>query len=150
MEISASSDVVVVGAGVFGAWAAWHLQRLGRRVTLLDAWGPGHARASSGGESRLTRGAYGGDSIYTRMAWDSLSEWKALSDRAEVPLFHRTGVLFFFQTREDYVEKTIETHRQLNLPTEILDRAAMARRFPQIDFDGIEIGIFEPEFGALM
>ena len=150
METRAHADVVVVGAGVFGAWTAWHLQRLGRRVTLLDAWGAAHARASSGGESRLTRGSYGGDSIYTRMAWDSLAEWKALSDRAEVPLFHRTGVLFFFPTREDHVDRTIETHRELNLPTEILDRAAMARRFPQIDFDGIEIGIFEPEFGALM
>jgi sarcosine oxidase len=141
------ADVVVVGAGVFGAW---HLQRLGRQVTLLDAWGPGHAGASSGGESRLIRGSYGGDAIYTRMAWDSLAEWKALSARAELPLFHRTGVLFFFHSREDYADKTIETHRRLKLPTEILDRGAMARRFPQIDFEGIEIGIYEPEFGALM
>ena len=26
----------------------------------------------------------------------------------------------------------------------------MQRRFPMIDFDGIEVGLFEPEFGALM
>jgi sarcosine oxidase len=149
MEIR-NADVVVVGAGVFGAWTAWHLQRLGRQVILLDAWGPGHVRASSGGESRLIRGSYGGDAIYTRMAWDSLAEWKELSARAELPLFHRAGVLFFFQSREDYVDKTIEAHRRLKLPTEILDRGAMARRFPQIDFEGIEIGIYEPEFGALM
>jgi sarcosine oxidase len=141
---------VVVGAGVFGAWTAWHLQKLGRQVILVDAWGAGHARASSGGESRLIRGGYGGDAIYTRMAWESLAEWKALSARADLPLFHRTGVLFFFQSREDYVDSTIEVHRRLKLPTEILDRAAMARRFPQIDFEGIEIGIYEPEFGALM
>jgi sarcosine oxidase len=150
-EIKApSADVVVVGAGVFGAWTAWHLQKLGRQVILLDAWGPGHARASSGGESRLIRGSYGGDAIYTRMALDSLAEWKALSGRADIPLFHRAGMLFFFQSREDYVDKTIEVHRRLKLPTEILDRAAMVRRFPQIDFDGIEVGLYEPEFGALM
>ena len=47
--------VVVVGAGVFGAWTAHHLQQPGHRVTLVDAWGPAHSRASSGGESRLTR-----------------------------------------------------------------------------------------------
>ncbi|MEA3002769.1 MAG: hypothetical protein QOH81_1557 [Sphingomonadales bacterium] len=143
-------DVVVVGAGVFGAWTASRLQRLGRQVMLIDAWGPAHARASSGGESRLTRGSYGGDAVYTRMAWDSLAEWKTLSARAELPLFHQAGVLFFFQSREDYVDETIEVHRRLKLPTEILDRSAMARRFPQIDFEGIEIGIYEPEFGALM
>ncbi|MEA3048360.1 MAG: hypothetical protein QOG84_196 [Sphingomonadales bacterium] len=143
-------DVVVVGAGVFGAWTAHRLQALGRRVTLVDAWGPAHARASSGGESRLTRGSYGADEVYTRMAWDSLAEWKALSARAELPLFHRAGILFFFPTREDYVDRTIEVHRRLKLPTQVLDRAAMARRFPQIDFEGIEVGVYEPEFGALM
>ena len=147
---SRAPEIVVVGAGVFGAWTAAHLQRLGRQVTLIDAWGPAHARASSGGESRLTRGSYGGDEIYTRMAWESLAEWKALSARTDLPLFHRAGVLFFFQSREDYVDKTIEAHERLKLPTEILDHGAMARRFPQMDFEGIEIGIYEPEFGALM
>jgi sarcosine oxidase len=49
-------DCVVIGAGVFGAWTAWHLRRAGQRVLLLDAFGAAHARASSGGESRLTRG----------------------------------------------------------------------------------------------
>ncbi|MBV8686351.1 MAG: FAD-dependent oxidoreductase [Alphaproteobacteria bacterium] len=143
-------EVVVVGAGVFGAWTARHLQRLGRRVLLLDAWGPAHARASSGGESRLTRGSYGADEIYTRFAWESLAEWKSLSSRAGLPILHQAGVLFFFPTREDYVARTIEVHRRLALPTEVLERAAMARRFPQIDFEGIEIGLYEPAFGALM
>jgi glycine/D-amino acid oxidase-like deaminating enzyme len=123
---------------------------MGRKVLLVDAWGPAHARASSGGESRMTRGSYGGDEVYTRFAWDSLAEWKALSARAELPLFHKAGVLFFFPGRDDYVAKTIEVHRRLRLPTQLLDRAAMRRRFPQIDFDGIEIGLYEAEFGALM
>lgn len=143
-------DVVVVGAGVFGAWTARNLQRLGRRVLLVDAWAPAHARASSGGESRLTRGSYGGDEIYTRFAWDSLAEWKSLSARSGLPIFHRAGILFFFPTREDYVAKTVEVHRRLKLPTRVLESAAMRKLFPQIDFDGIEIGVYEPEFGALM
>jgi monomeric sarcosine oxidase len=146
----AASDTVVVGAGVFGAWTARRLQAAGQRVTLLDAWGPAHARASSGGESRMTRGAYGADEVYTRMAWDSLAEWQALSLRAGMPIFHKAGVLFFSPTFDDYFRQTIETHRRLKLPTEALDRRALRRRFPQIDFDGVEIGVFEPEFGALM
>lgn len=145
-----STDVVVVGAGVFGACTARALQRAGNRVLLLDAWGPAHARASSGGESRLTRGSYGADEVYTRMAWESLAEWSALSARAELPLFHRAGVLFFFPTAEDYVHRSVEVHRRLKLPTQLLDRGDMRRRFPMIDFDGIELGLWEPEFGALM
>ena len=78
-------DTIVVGAGVFGAWTAWHLQRTGQRVLVLDAWGPAHARASSGGESRMTRTAYGRDEIYSRMAWESLGDWRWLSERSGLP-----------------------------------------------------------------
>jgi sarcosine oxidase len=69
-------DVVVAGAGVFGAWTAWELQRRGRRVLLVDGAGPANARASSGGESRLIRTIYGADDVYTRMARDSLEDWR--------------------------------------------------------------------------
>src|SRR5215467_10838345 len=100
-------DAIVVGAGVFGAWTAWHLQARGQRVLLLDAYGAAHARASSGGESRMTRGTYGADAIYTRMALDSLPKWQWLSERAGLPLLHRLGVLMFFQRREHYVDQTL-------------------------------------------
>jgi len=143
-------DVIVVGAGVFGAWTARHLQRMGERVTLVDAWGPAHARASSGGESRMTRGAYGADEIYTRMAHDSLPEWKALSRRAGLPLFHRIGVLHYFTRRIPFVDETLAVHRRLGLPTRTLGQAEMQRLWPQIDFSGVAIGLHEPDFGALM
>jgi glycine/D-amino acid oxidase-like deaminating enzyme len=139
-----------VGAGVFGAWTAWNLLRKGERVLLVDAWGPAHSRASSGGESRVTRTAYGADELYTRMAWDSLSEWRWLSGRAGLPIFHQTGVLFFFPRVEAYVTQSLEVHRRLKLPTEELPRAEMAKRWPQINWDGIEVGLYEPQLGALM
>jgi monomeric sarcosine oxidase len=142
--------VVVVGAGVFGAWTAHHLLNAGHKVTLIEAFGPGNALASSGGESRLIRAAYGRDAIYTRMARDSLPEWKVLSAAAGLPIFHPTGILFFFATEEPYFLDTIAAHRELGLASEVLSSAQMAKRFPMIDFDEIAVGIFEPEFGALM
>jgi glycine/D-amino acid oxidase-like deaminating enzyme len=145
-----TDHVAIIGAGVFGAWTAHHLQQAGHRVTLIDAWGPAHSRASSGGESRMTRAAYGRDAIYTRMATDSLPQWQALSAISGLPIFINSGVIFFSAVRDDYFEGTIEVHRQLGLPLEVLDQAEMARRAPMIDFDGIRIGLFEPAFGALM
>jgi glycine/D-amino acid oxidase-like deaminating enzyme len=141
---------IVVGSGVFGAWTAWNLLRKGERVLLLDAYGPAHARASSGGESRITRTAYGADEVYTRMAWESLAAWRRLSERSGLPVFHQTGVLFFFPRVEPYVTQSIEVHRRLKLPTEELHRAEMAKRWPQINWNGIEVGLYEPRFGALM
>ena len=147
---AATWDSVVVGAGVFGAWTAWHLRKAGQRVLLLDAFGAGHARASSGGESRLTRGSYGRDEIYTRFAFDSLPQWKWLSDLSGLPILHQIGVLFFFQKREPYVDQSLEVHRRLKLPTIELDRAALERRYPQVFWKDIEVGLLEPEFGVLM
>jgi glycine/D-amino acid oxidase-like deaminating enzyme len=142
--------VAVVGAGVFGVWTAHHLLRQGHRVTLIDLLGPANSRASSGGESRLTRAAYGKDAIYTRMAVDSLPQWKALSAVSGLPIFIDCGVLFFFAEEEPYVRDSIAAHKSAGLSTEILTQSEMARRFPMIGFDGISVGLYEPEFGALM
>ena len=143
-------DAIVIGAGVFGAWTAWHLRRAGQKVLLLDATGPAHARASSGGESRLTRGSYGSDEVYTRFALDSLPQWKWLSDQAGLPVFHPTGIVFFFQKRVAYVDQSLEVHRRLKLPTLELDRAALEQRYPQAVWKDIEVGLLEPQFGVLM
>jgi sarcosine oxidase len=143
-------DSIVVGAGVFGAWTAWHLRRAGQRVLLLDAFGAAHARASSGGESRLTRGSYGADEVYTRFAFDSLAQWKWLSDLAGLPVFHPIGVLFFFGSREPYVEQSLEVHRRLGLATQELDRAALEQRWPQVQWKDVGVALLEPAFGVLM
>ncbi len=142
--------VVVVGAGVFGSWTAHHLQNAGHRVTLIDAWGASHSRASSGGESRLTRAGYGRDSVYTRFAWDSLPQWQALSAVSGLPILVPCGVVFFSAVEDDYFRGSMEVHKQLGLAIERMDRGQMQGRFPMIDFAGIEVGLFEPKFGALM
>ena len=143
-------DTIVIGAGIFGAWTAWHLRKVGQRVLLLDASGPAHARASSGGESRMTRTIYGADDVYTRMAWDSLEGWRWLSSRSGLPILHAIGVLMFFGQREPFVDQSIEAHRRLKLRLDLLDRAELQRRYPQVAWDGVELGLFEPELGALM
>ena len=68
--------VAVVGAGAFGGWTALHLQRAGVQVTLVDAWGPGNTRASSGGETRVIRTIYGPTRKYVEMAARALTLWR--------------------------------------------------------------------------
>ena len=58
-QTRAPADVIVVGAGAFGGWTAYHLRRLGARVRLVDAYGPGNSRATSGDETRGVRSWYG-------------------------------------------------------------------------------------------
>lgn len=143
-------DVIVVGAGVFGAWTAWNLQHRGKRVLLVDAWGVAHNRSSSGGETRLIRTEYAGNALYTRWAWESLAEWHALAKRHEVPLFHATGALYLYPQDTTRIDRSIALQRELGIPIEKLATPAMARRWPQIDFDGIVVGVMQPTMGALM
>jgi glycine/D-amino acid oxidase-like deaminating enzyme len=121
-------DIAVIGAGVFGSWTAWHLRRAGKSVLLLDSWGPGHSRSSSGGESRIIRMGYGEDEIYTRMAMRSLALWKDLIGQTRQPLFHRTGVLWMARPDDSYSETTRITLDRVGVPIEILPSAELAKR----------------------
>jgi glycine/D-amino acid oxidase-like deaminating enzyme len=99
MNAKKTYDVAVIGAGVFGSWTAWHLAKAGKKVALLDAYGPANARASSAGESRIIRMGYGPDELYTRWSMRSLVLWKEFFAQTGNPLFHRTGVLWLAPPR---------------------------------------------------
>lgn len=143
-------DFIVVGAGVFGSWTAWNLQRRGHKVLLLDAWGAAHSRASSGGETRLIRTEYAANKLYTRWAWESLAEWRALSKRLESPIFHEVGALYIYPEDSAKIDESIAMQRALDIPIEKIAVADMARRWPQINFDGVAVGVMQPTMGALM
>jgi len=149
--LKSAYDIAVVGAGVFGAWTASHLHRAGQSVVLLDAWGAGHSRASSGGESRVIRMGYGADAIYTRMALRSLALWQDLAERTGQVLFHRTGVLWMAREDDPYSSATRINLEAAGVPMEIVCGAELVTRFPQMRIaDSGAYGILEPKSGALM
>jgi sarcosine oxidase len=146
-----SYDIAVVGAGVFGAWSAWHLARRGKRVLLLDAYGPANARASSAGESRIIRMGYGADEIYTRWAQRAYTQWQELfAANGRRDLFHKTGVLWLAGKDDARVRDTAVTLRRYGMRFEQLDLRTLETRYPQIGLDGIAGGLLETESGVLM
>ncbi len=148
---SKTYDVAVIGAGVFGAWTALHLARRGKSVILLEAYGPGHSRSSSGDESRIIRMGYAKDEIYTRWAQRSLIQWKELfAGTRNEALFQQTGVLWLAGADETRLNETRATLRRCSVPFEDLDLAALREKYPQIGLDGIRSGILELESGVLM
>jgi sarcosine oxidase len=149
-RVASHAHVVVVGAGVFGAWSAHWLHKAGLRVLLLDAYGPANSRSSSGGESRIIRAAYGGDDFYSAWVKRSLPHWVALSDRAGGSLFRGTGVLTFTDDSTTLVERSADSLKRLQMPYQLLSADDLSRRFPQIAVRGGERAILEPNSGALM
>ena len=144
------ADVVVVGAGVFGAWTAWHLKQRGLSVRLLEAYAPGNARSSSGGESRVIRLSYGGDPLYSDMARESLATWAALSAKQTLPLLHRTGVLWFSPAGDDYMARSMAWLKANGVAHLAGDTAWLRARYPQIVFKDGESGFLEEASGALI
>ncbi|HUJ30505.1 MAG TPA: FAD-dependent oxidoreductase [Candidatus Acidoferrum sp.] len=144
-------DVIVVGAGVFGAWTAYFLRKSGASVLLLDAYGPANARASSGGESRIIRMGYGADEIYTRWSVNALPLWKRLFAEAGRPeLFQQTGVLWIADENDQNAFDTVSTLQKTGTRFEKLSLSRLRERYPQIHFEDDCWGILEPESGVLM
>jgi sarcosine oxidase len=150
MTVPSIFDAVVIGAGVVGAWTALHLAKRKQRVLLVEAHGPAHSRASSGGETRIIRMSYGSDEIYTRWSQQSLAQWKELFAAAGERLFHQTGVLWLASEDSSTLEESAACLCRCGVTHEIIQRTELERRYPQFNFDGISRGLLEPESGVLL
>ncbi|HJQ36298.1 MAG TPA: FAD-dependent oxidoreductase, partial [Thermoanaerobaculia bacterium] len=147
LELFASSPpkVVVVGAGAFGSWTAFHLRRMGADVTLLDSWGPGNTRSSSGGESRVIRAIYGPDRTYVEMVKRSYEWWEQI----DPSLYVETGALWMHRGDDTYVRSSLPVLHELGFPVDVPSVAEAKKRWPQIDFTGVKSLYLERRAGAL-
>jgi glycine/D-amino acid oxidase-like deaminating enzyme len=142
--------VVVVGAGAFGGWTALQLARRGAKVTLVDAWGPGNSRSTSGGETRVIRGLYGVDRVYLDWVVRSFALWREHQSAVGQQLYHPTGTLWMFRGDDGYARTSAPIAREAGLPVDELDLVEAARRFPQVRFAGVRHAWLEREAGYLL
>ena len=142
--------IAVIGAGAFGGWTALYLLRTGARVTLVDTWGPGNSRASSGGETRVIRGAYGPNQPYTALAARALQFWKEHEARWQRKFFFPIGVLWMVEGAGEFERGSLPLLKNAGIPFEELSALEMARRWPQINFENVALGIYEPQSGYLL
>jgi sarcosine oxidase len=142
---TSTQRIAVVGAGAFGGWTALHLRRLGADVTLIDAWGPGNSRSSSGGETRVIRAIYGADRIYVEMVKHAYELWGTL----DPSLYVETGALWMHRGDDAYVRSALPILQDLGFAVDKLTLAEARRRYPQIDFNGVKSVYLERRAGAL-
>lgn len=137
--------VVVAGAAAFGGWTAFYLQQMGASVTLVDSFGPGNARSSSGGETRLLRADYGDKLAYTRMALRAFGLWKQWQTEWRVRLMVPTGrLLLGNESARPELQKRQKRLVAHGVPTEFLEPEEVRRRWPQIDASDAPFAIYNP------
>lgn len=144
-----ATDVVVIGGGAFGAWTALTLREMGHRVTLVDAYGPGNSRATSGDETRQVRVGYGDREGYARMALRAMDAWRTREAEFGIPLLTTTGRLEIAPDWTPSLRATQAMLARFGVPTEAFTADALRRRYPQMGFDGIGVGLLEPGAGVV-
>lgn len=118
---------------------------------LIDAWGAGNQRASSGGETRVIRGAYNGQRVYIEMARRAFDLWHEHEAEWQRKVLQRTGALWMFESDDDaFVRRSVDIMREVRLTAEELSVADAVKRFPQVRFDGIKHVWWEAEAGFLL
>lgn len=147
----------MIGLGAMGSAALYQLAKRGVKVLGLDRYHPPHDLGSSHGDTRITRLALGEGAHYLPLARRSHEIWRELEAVTGETLLRQVGGLVFSSTQgravahgaQDFLQTTIDVARQHGIPHEVLDAAAMARRFPQFRFAGDETGCFEPSAGLV-
>ena len=146
---SSGQSAIVVGAGIFGLWSAFQLQASGYAVTLIDAWGPGNERSSSGGESRIIRATYGPKRTYFDMVLRAMKLWKMYEKEWGTTIFHPCGMLWFTSPNDSYEQAALPMLREAEVQFEVRNATDSATRWPQINFEGVSWTIYEPDAGYL-
>lgn len=141
--IGKSRDVVVVGAGVFGAWTAYHLQKQGIAVTLVDSQDPGSENAASGGLTRMMQALYGSRPEYIRMTIESAKRWTQHEQEwGEKVVIPTDRVKIWPTAQMERAQRDQATLKSFGVGTEILNADELRRRWPQIAVGDDEMAIW--------
>ena len=144
-----TSEIVVVGAGAFGGWTALYLREMGFAVTMIDQYGPGNSRATSGGESRQIRAGYGEREIYTRWVLQAFERWNAREAEWGKKLFFRTGQLSLAREWTKDLTDTRRVFDKLGVKYDVLQHDDLLRRYPQMNMQNVDFAMYTPSTGVL-
>lgn len=124
-------DTVVIGGGVMGSAAAWHLARRGHEVLLLERFAPGHVRGASHGASRIYRTTYA-EPEYLDLAQEALGQWRTLEADSGLDVLALTGGISSGAVRRDDIAAAFAAR---GVPHAWLTAQQAGERWPGLNFD---------------
>jgi sarcosine oxidase len=142
-------DVLVAGLGAMGSAVAYHLARRGARVVGIDRYAPPHDRGSTHGESRIIREAYYEGPEYVPLVQRAYELWEELERDMGRSLLTRTGALMLGAPESELIRGSRRSAEEHGIPHELLDREALARRFPIFSPGPETVGLLEARGGVL-
>jgi monomeric sarcosine oxidase len=144
------AKIIVVGSGAFGGWIALTLQRKKYNVTLVDAWGAGNSRSSSGDETRVIRSTYGNNQLYFDLNVRALERWKAFEKECHHKIFFNVGVLWLcHEENTPMVDDSIPFAEAHEMAYQLFDRDALTAKYPFINTSDLHHAYLDP-FGGFL
>jgi sarcosine oxidase subunit beta len=146
-ELPGRAEVVVIGGGVVGTSAAFHLAEAGVDVLLLE-----RDELASGSTSRAAGGvrAQFSDPVNIQLGLRSLEAFERFADRpgGEIDLVQH-GYLFLLDNADDVAtfERNVAVQNELGVPSRMLDVAEACAMSPYIDPEGLLAATFSPRDG---
>ncbi len=151
-----SPEIVVIGAGSFGMWTAYHLIQLGASVRVVDPFGAGNSRQTSGGETRGVRTSYGDRPhglLWKRWVNEAIQRWiqwdEENSDLLLPRVFFQMGDLIMREEMEPYLEDTRTNWDEVGVEYEVLTPGEINHRWPWIRTDLVNHALYEPQAGVV-
>jgi len=145
--MTATVDVLIVGAGVIGAATAFHLTRLGAgSVAVLDRAAVGSGMSSR--SSALVRMHYTfPPEVDLAVRSDTMFDaWTDLTGRPGC--VRRTGFVRLVHAGEtDLLRANVAMQRERGVQAEVIDAADLARLAPGMRTDDVECAAWEPHGG---
>lgn len=132
-----------------GSAAAAHASARGRRVLGIEQFQPAHDQGSSHGRSRVIRLAYFEDPAYVPLLRRSYELWRRLETQTGRTVLRMTGGLMMGAPDSAVVSGSVRSAREHQLDHELLDAAAIRRRFPAFTPDAGTVALFEREAGVV-
>ncbi len=140
-------DVIVIGLGGMGSAAAYHLAARGQRVLGLEKFTAAHDKGSSHGGSRIIRQSYFEDPAYVPLLLRAYELWEQLAADTAREVYRLTGGLFIGPPDCLTVAGSRRASLEWDLPHEILDATAIARRYPTLTPHPEDIALYEAKAG---
>jgi sarcosine oxidase len=143
------ADVIVIGLGAAGSWAAWDAAASGADVIGVEASSLLHDDGAYAGESRLFRAAYHEGADYVPLLLASREAWVRLDAEGDRTVLHPCGVLSIGAPSAPQLEQVRRSLASSGIPHELLGPDELRSRYPQHGDIVDEIGVLDLLGGAL-
>lgn len=142
--------IAVIGLGALGCATLLALARKGLQVEGFEQYRVGNDIGASGGRTRQHRLIYGEGSAYTSLLQRAKVLWQQLEHEQQVQLFYPGGFLTIGTPDSPWFQAVARSAEQQQLAHERLTRQQVQARFPRLNLDEDEEGLFDPEGGILL